>query len=98
MAKTSKSKKQKGSDSVTGSTSLAKGGELDNTKSDDDEDDKDMEKEFAKWQSKVGMDSNTINESLNPLERYGLHVKEYIERCCIECLLDEKLASHFQIV
>jgi hypothetical protein len=79
VQKTSKPKKQKGPDSVTASASLAQSGEQDNTKSDDDEDDKDMEKEFAKWQSKVGMDSNTINESLNPLERYGLHVKEYID-------------------
>ena len=46
---------------------------------DEEEDDNDMEKEFAKWQSKVGIDSSTINESLNPLERYGLQVKEHID-------------------
>ena len=38
-----------------------------------------MEKEFAQWQRKVGMDANTIYESLNPLERYGLHIKEQID-------------------
>ncbi|KAL3811882.1 hypothetical protein ACHAXA_005548 [Cyclostephanos tholiformis] len=43
------------------------------------DDEKEMEKEFAQWQRKVGMDANTIYESLTPLERYGLHVKEQID-------------------
>ncbi|KAL7534972.1 hypothetical protein ACHAXR_008693 [Thalassiosira sp. AJA248-18] len=43
------------------------------------DDDKEMEKEFAQWQRKVGMDATTIDQSLNPLERYGLHVKEQID-------------------
>lgn len=43
------------------------------------DDEKELEKEFAQWQRKVGMDATTIHESLNPLERYGLHVKEFID-------------------
>ena len=43
------------------------------------DDEKEMEKEFAQWQQRVGMDANTIHESLNPLERYGLHIKEHID-------------------
>jgi len=43
------------------------------------DDEKKMEKEFAQWQRKVGMDATTIHESLNPLERYGLYVKEQID-------------------
>lgn len=75
--KMSKSKKQTTSNSSN--STVAKTGDKEGKKDDDDEDDNDMEKEFAKWQSKVGMDSSTIHESLNPLERYGLHVKEYID-------------------
>ena len=45
----------------------------------DDDDEKAMEAEFATWQKKVGMDSSQINDSLNPLERYGLKIKEYID-------------------
>ena len=48
-------------------------------KDDDTDEDQDMEKEFATWQKKAGMDSSTIQASLNPLERYGLNVKEYID-------------------
>ena len=43
------------------------------------DDEKKMEQEFAQWQRSVGMDANTIHESLNPLERYGLHIKEHID-------------------
>lgn len=46
----------------------------DSSKEDDDE--KAMEIEFANWQNKVGMDASQINASLNPLERYGLKIKE----------------------
>lgn len=74
--KTSKSKKQTNSNS---SDTVANTGDKEGKKEDDDEDEKHMEKEFAKWQSKVGMDSSTIHQSLNPLERYGLHMKEYID-------------------
>lgn len=54
----------------------------DNPKSSDavsSDDEKEMEKEFAKWQRKAGMDATTIHESLNPLERYGLNIKEHID-------------------
>lgn len=43
------------------------------------DDDKEMENEFKKWQRRVGIDAATIHESLNPLERYGLLVKEQID-------------------
>eukprot|EP00985_Skeletonema_marinoi_P003962 scaffold1738_cov198-Skeletonema_marinoi.AAC.5 len=75
--KTSKSKKQ--TNPSSSHRAVAKTGDKEGKKEEDDEDEKDMEKEFAKWQNKVGIDSSTINESLNPLERYGLHVKEYID-------------------
>jgi E1A-binding protein p400 len=77
VQKTSKSKKQTtpNASNITFDKNVDKSGKKD----DDDEDDKDMEQEFATWQSKVGMDSSTIHDSLNPLERYGLHVKEYID-------------------
>jgi hypothetical protein len=54
----------------------------DNTKlkqDDASDDEKKMEQEFAQWQIRVGMDANTIHESLNPLERFGLHIKEHID-------------------
>jgi len=38
-----------------------------------------MEKEFAAWQSKVGMDSSVIEASLTPSERYGLKFREDID-------------------
>ena len=43
------------------------------------DDDRELEKEFKKWQRRVGIDADTIHESLNPLERYGLLVKELID-------------------
>ena len=45
----------------------------------EDEEDKAMELEFANWQSRVGMDASQINDSLNPLERYGLKIKEIVD-------------------
>ena len=45
----------------------------------DEDDEKAMELEFATWQTKVGMDASQINDSLNPLERYGLKIKEHID-------------------
>jgi len=53
------------------------GDDKDSTKDDDDE--KELEKEFANWQSKVGMDATKINDSLNPLELYGLKIKESVD-------------------
>jgi hypothetical protein len=78
--KPSKSKKGRPLKKAAEPTSSAD--ELDQSdKADDsskeDEDDKAMELEFANWQSRVGMDAAQINESLNPLERYGLKIKEY---------------------
>lgn len=56
------------------------GSENQKIKQDDTSDeDKELEKEFAQWQRKVGMDAATIHESLKPLERYGLKIKEQID-------------------
>lgn len=41
--------------------------------------DADMEKEFAAWQSKVGIDIDTITSSLKPTEQYGLQFRENID-------------------
>ena len=38
-----------------------------------------MEREFAAWQKKVGIDMKTISESLKPTERYGKLFKENID-------------------
>jgi len=38
-----------------------------------------LEKEFAAWQSQVGVDKASIDASLNPVERYALQFKEDIE-------------------
>lgn len=49
-------------------------------KEDDENDgDKEMEKEFAAWQSQVGMDAAAIEASLTPVERYGLRFKEDVD-------------------
>lgn len=39
----------------------------------------DMEKEFAAWQSKVGMDAAAIEASLSPMERYGLRFRTEVD-------------------
>lgn len=39
----------------------------------------DLEKEFAAWQSQVGIDRASIDASLNPVERYALRYKEDID-------------------
>jgi hypothetical protein len=44
----------------------------------DDETDA-LEKEFAAWQSQVGVDDASIDAYLNPVERYALHFKEKID-------------------
>ena len=61
--------------SIGSSDNNPKSKQADDTSDDENE----MEKEFAKWQRKAGVDAATIHESLNSLERYGLHVKEYID-------------------
>ena len=71
-AKTVKAKKKK-------RPSNADSDDSDSRKDEDTDEEQDMEKEFATWQKKAGMDSSTIQASLNPLERYGLYVKEYID-------------------
>lgn len=38
-----------------------------------------LEKEFAAWQSQVGVDQASIDASLNPVERYAMRFKEDIE-------------------
>lgn len=38
-----------------------------------------LEKEFAAWQTEVGMDNEAIEASLSPVERYGLHFREEID-------------------
>lgn len=44
-----------------------------------DEKDEELEKEFAAWQSKVGIDKASIDASLNPVERYALRFREFID-------------------
>ena len=55
----------------------------DNQKTDEDTsaevNEKEMEKEFAAWQSKVGVDKASIDASLIPTERYALHFREDID-------------------
>jgi superfamily II DNA/RNA helicase len=43
------------------------------------EEETEMEKEFAAWQSTVGLDARAIEASLSPMERYGLHFREEID-------------------
>ena len=38
-----------------------------------------MEKEFAAWQEKAGMDASAIEASLSPMERYGLRFRTEID-------------------
>lgn len=38
-----------------------------------------LEKEFAAWQTEVGMDNDAIEKSLSPIERYGLHLREELD-------------------
>jgi hypothetical protein len=40
---------------------------------------KDLEKEFAAWQSTEGFDGKVIDKSLSPMERYGLKFREEID-------------------
>lgn len=42
-------------------------------------DEKDLEKEFAAWQSTEGFDEKAIDKSLSPMERYGLKFREEID-------------------
>jgi superfamily II DNA/RNA helicase len=38
-----------------------------------------LEKEFATWQTSVGVDASTIESSLSPMERYGMNFREDID-------------------
>jgi len=38
-----------------------------------------LEKEFAAWQTSVGLDATAIESSLSPLERYGLSFREQVD-------------------
>ena len=38
-----------------------------------------LEREFAAWQTEVGMDNEAIEASLSPVERFGLHLREEID-------------------
>lgn len=42
-------------------------------------DEADLEKEFAAWQSQVGMDPSSVEASLSPMERYGLHFRTDVD-------------------
>jgi hypothetical protein len=42
-------------------------------------DEKELEKEFAAWQDKVGMDASAIEETLSPVERYCLRFHETVD-------------------
>lgn len=42
-------------------------------------DEKDLEKEFAAWQSTEGFDGKAIDNALSPMERYGLNFREEID-------------------
>lgn len=50
-------------------------------KGDDDgkQEEEDLEKEFAAWQDKVGMDADAIEASLSPAEKYGLRFREEVD-------------------
>lgn len=50
-------------------------GEKDTQKKEED----DLEKEFAAWQDKVGLDASAIEASLSPAEKYGLRFREVID-------------------
>ncbi|KAL3920241.1 MAG: hypothetical protein SGILL_003358 [Bacillariaceae sp.] len=51
-----------------------------NQKVDDDNGNtKDLEMEFAAWQSSAGFDGTAIEDSLSPMERYGLRFREDID-------------------
>jgi len=43
------------------------------------DEEKEMEKEFAAWQVKVGVNADTIGSTLCPTERYGLNFRETID-------------------
>jgi hypothetical protein len=57
---------------------------------DDNGNEKDLEKEFASWQSTSGFDGSTIENSLSPMERYGLRFREEIDPFYSVFLINEE--------
>ena len=45
----------------------------------DESEEKDLEQEFAAWQSSAGFDASAIESSLSPTERYGFRFREDID-------------------
>eukprot|EP00529_Nitzschia_sp_RCC80_P005624 CAMPEP_0113483506 /NCGR_PEP_ID=MMETSP0014_2-20120614/23467_1 /TAXON_ID=2857 /ORGANISM="Nitzschia sp." /LENGTH=1030 /DNA_ID=CAMNT_0000377051 /DNA_START=488 /DNA_END=3576 /DNA_ORIENTATION=+ /assembly_acc=CAM_ASM_000159 len=62
----------------TTKTTNGKGAENEVGQKSDDEA-ADMEKDFAAWNTSVGVDINAIEMSLSPLEKYGLRFKEDVD-------------------
>lgn len=53
--------------------------ETNNPNEKDKSDEKELEREIAAWQDKVGMDAGAIEASLKPVERYGLRFHEDVD-------------------
>lgn len=53
--------------------------DLDQKVDDENGSERDLEKEFAAWQSTSGFDGSAIEDSLSPMERYGLRFREDID-------------------
>lgn len=62
---------------------LKKTNEEKSSKSQEGEEEKseeiELEKEFASWQTAVGLDASAIESSLSPMERYGMNFRELID-------------------
>lgn len=52
---------------------------IENETEDPKSEEKELEREFAAWQDKVGLDATAIETSLSPIERYGLRFHEEID-------------------
>ena len=75
-------KAENGKESKTKRQAAKKRKEQSESKSEGDEEnsnEKDLEKEFAAWQSTEGFDEKAIDKSLSPMERYGLNFREEID-------------------
>jgi len=83
--KKSISKKNRAVNASATESSPKQGKENTDSKSNDTE----MEKEFAAWQKKVGLNINTLTSSLKPNERYGIHFREEI---------DPFYSSHYELI
>ncbi|CAN0478043.1 unnamed protein product, partial [Discosporangium mesarthrocarpum] len=56
-----------------------KGGEVGGEEADKEKTDKELEEEFAAWQSKVGPDVSALEASLAPIERYALGIRTVVD-------------------